>query len=164
MSRILLTIAVILISSIFTFTVADNGHALPVETSTYDRSMDSYDRPPAYNGLKKDDIISIKDTARSSEPKTPGNHRDKPIWIGSSCQIEDKKNSLEETMKSDQSTEDENGDQNVKECPEIRPEVCTQDYRPVCAELESGDMKTYSNGCSACTDPAVIGYREGICD
>ena len=164
MSQILLTIAVILISNIFTLTVADNGHALPVETLTYDRSMDSYARSPAYNGLNKDDIVSIKDTALSSEPKTLENHRDKSIWIGRSCQIEEKKNSLEETMMSDQSTENENGDQNVKECPEIRPEVCTQDYRPVCAELESGDMKTYSNGCNACTDPAVIGYREGACE
>jgi hypothetical protein len=49
-------------------------------------------------------------------------------------------------------------------CTEPRPQVCTQDYRPVCALLQDGGLKTYSNGCSACSDPAVTGYREGVCD
>ena len=48
-------------------------------------------------------------------------------------------------------------------CTEPRPQVCTQDYRPVCAELQNGSFKTFSNGCSACSDPDVIGYREGAC-
>jgi hypothetical protein len=36
-------------------------------------------------------------------------------------------------------------------------------------ELESADgatsteWKTYSNGCTACSDPSVIGYVEGEC-
>ena len=67
-------------------------------------------------------------------------------------------------MKSDQSTENDTDQQNVKECPEIRPQVCTQGYRPACAELVSGDMKTFSNGCNACTNSAVIGYRDGTCE
>ena len=45
-------------------------------------------------------------------------------------------------------------------CMEPRPQVCTQDYRPVCAELQDGSVKTFTNGCSACSDPTVIGYRE----
>ena len=49
-------------------------------------------------------------------------------------------------------------------CKEPRPQVCTQDYRPVCAALPDGDFKTYSNGCSACSDPAVTGYSEGACE
>ena len=56
---------------------------------------------------------------------------------------------------------------NTKEmvpCTEPRPQVCTQDYRPVCAELQDGSFKTYSNGCSACSDPAVTGYRDGACE
>jgi hypothetical protein len=49
-------------------------------------------------------------------------------------------------------------------CTEPRPQVCTQDYRPVCAELQDGSFKTFSNGCSACSDPAVTGYRDGACE
>jgi hypothetical protein len=49
-------------------------------------------------------------------------------------------------------------------CREPRPQVCTQDYRPVCATLRGGGFKTYSNGCNACSDPAVASYREGACE
>ncbi len=48
-------------------------------------------------------------------------------------------------------------------CTEPRPQICTMDYRPVCAQLSDGTFKTYSNGCTACTDPAVTGHREGAC-
>ena len=52
----------------------------------------------------------------------------------------------------------------VVACKEPRPQVCTQDYRPVCALLQDGSFKTFSNGCNACSDPAVTGYREGACE
>ena len=52
-------------------------------------------------------------------------------------------------------------------CPERRPEICTQEYRPVCATLESKSstvgQKTYSNGCTACADPKVLSYIDGAC-
>jgi hypothetical protein len=48
-------------------------------------------------------------------------------------------------------------------CTDPRPQVCTQDYRPVCAVLQDGSFQTFSNGCSACSDPTVTGYREGAC-
>jgi hypothetical protein len=57
-----------------------------------------------------------------------------------------------------------NSDEEIIACTEPRPQVCTQDYRPVCAELQDGSFKTFSNGCSACSDPAVNGYREGACE
>jgi alkaline phosphatase D len=56
------------------------------------------------------------------------------------------------------------GAQQITTCPEPRPQVCTREYRPVCAQLRDGSFKTYSNGCSACSDPAVTGYREGACE
>ena len=49
------------------------------------------------------------------------------------------------------------------QCEEPRPQVCTADYRPVCATLADGSQKTYSNGCSACGDPAVGAWVEGEC-
>jgi hypothetical protein len=49
-------------------------------------------------------------------------------------------------------------------CKEPRPQICTQDYRPVCGQLMDGGVKTYSNGCSACSDKKVKGYREGACE
>lgn len=48
-------------------------------------------------------------------------------------------------------------------CTDPRPEICTMDYRPVCAERKDDSHKTYSNGCNACSDHEVIGYIEGSC-
>jgi len=48
-------------------------------------------------------------------------------------------------------------------CAEPRPQVCTMDYRPVCASLTDGSVKTYSNGCTACGDAAVSSWIEGAC-
>ena len=48
-------------------------------------------------------------------------------------------------------------------CKDPRPEICTMDYRPVCATKTDGSQATYANGCSACSDPAVVEYREGEC-
>lgn len=44
-------------------------------------------------------------------------------------------------------------------CPEERPEVCTREFQPVCA-----DGKTYGNDCTACANTSVQGYTEGACD
>jgi len=59
-------------------------------------------------------------------------------------------------------------------CEDPRPELCTMDYRPVCALRDTGvrcvttpcpstEWNTYSNACSACSDPAVRGYKYGEC-
>ena len=48
-------------------------------------------------------------------------------------------------------------------CTEPRPQICTMDYQPVCAELKDGRSKTYSNGCSSCSDANVVGYHDGEC-
>jgi Kazal-type serine protease inhibitor-like protein len=48
-------------------------------------------------------------------------------------------------------------------CEDPRSQMCTMDYRPVCANL-LGDNKTYSNGCSACSDLQVTGYQDGACE
>jgi alkaline phosphatase D len=56
------------------------------------------------------------------------------------------------------------GKQETVPCPEPRLQVCTQDYRPVCAVRQDGSYKTYANGCSACSDPEVTGYLEGTCE
>ena len=48
-------------------------------------------------------------------------------------------------------------------CIEPRPEICTQDYVPVCGYLEDGSQKTYSNACSACSDKKIIRYKVSSC-
>lgn len=59
-------------------------------------------------------------------------------------------------------------------CPEQRPQVCTMDYRPVCATRDTGircvaapcpstEQKTYSNACSACADVKVLGHIPDEC-
>lgn len=52
----------------------------------------------------------------------------------------------------------------VTVCKEPRSQVCTMDYSPVCADVDDGNNKTYSNGCNACSDAKVIRYREGVCE
>lgn len=63
----------------------------------------------------------------------------------------------------------------LTKCSDPRPQMCTMDYRPVCAQRDTGircvkapcpssEWKTYSNGCSACSDADVSGYRGGSCD
>ncbi len=59
-------------------------------------------------------------------------------------------------------------------CTDPRPQVCTMDYRPVCATRDTGircvttpcpsaEKRTYSNGCGACSDPKVSGYVPEAC-
>lgn len=48
-------------------------------------------------------------------------------------------------------------------CSEPRPEACTMEYVPVCGYKLDGTYKTYSNGCSACTDKEIIGYKNDEC-
>lgn len=59
-------------------------------------------------------------------------------------------------------------------CSDPRPQACTREYRPVCAERDNGvrcvtapcnstERKTYSNGCTACSDPLVYSHVPGAC-
>lgn len=48
-------------------------------------------------------------------------------------------------------------------CENPRPEMCTMDYNPVCGQLKNGRAKTYSNGCSACSDQNVVEHKAGEC-
>lgn len=63
---------------------------------------------------------------------------------------------------------------NLINCPENRPEVCTQIYQPVCGLIDTGircittpcpsaEYKTLGNACTACSDINVTGYLEGAC-
>ena len=54
-------------------------------------------------------------------------------------------------------------DPDLTACRDPRPEMCTQDYRPVCAVLADGTRRTASNGCTACSDPEVTGWVDGAC-
>lgn len=49
------------------------------------------------------------------------------------------------------------------QCPEERPQVCTMEYYPVCANLKSGGTKTYASACNACADDAVVEHLVGAC-
>ena len=49
-------------------------------------------------------------------------------------------------------------------CTEPRPQICTREYRPVCAQLSDGRFKTYATGCTACSDAAVSAYKAGACE
>lgn len=52
------------------------------------------------------------------------------------------------------------------QCKNPRPEICTREYAPVCAERKSGEsiaQETYSNACTACADAVVIRHRPDAC-
>ena len=51
----------------------------------------------------------------------------------------------------------------VTQCETPRPQVCTMEYAPVCANLVIGETREYSSGCNACADDAVAGYLSGPC-
>lgn len=51
----------------------------------------------------------------------------------------------------------------VTECTDPRPQICTMDYNPVCAQLDAGPRRTFSNGCQACSNQEVVGYFAGEC-
>ncbi len=64
--------------------------------------------------------------------------------------------------------------QKARKCPDKRAPLCTQEYRPVCALVDthircirppcpSTKRKTYSNACKACADRNVIQYVPGAC-
>lgn len=56
-------------------------------------------------------------------------------------------------------------------CPRNRPEICTKEYRPVCASKTVQCIRapcppikqTYPNSCEACADPNVISWTYGSC-
>ncbi len=56
-----------------------------------------------------------------------------------------------------------NSNQAPTVCTDPRPQICTMDYRPVCGEDSNGTRKTYANGCTACSNPAVTSYTDGPC-
>lgn len=49
-------------------------------------------------------------------------------------------------------------------CQEPRPQICTNEYNPVCARLKDGTTRTDATGCTACSDPEVVGYKMGACE
>jgi hypothetical protein len=58
-------------------------------------------------------------------------------------------------------------DKDISMCTDPRPEVCTMDYTPVCGLRNVAgkeEWKTYSNACSACSNPTVTGYKKDACE
>ena len=51
----------------------------------------------------------------------------------------------------------------LTQCTAPRPQVCTMEYNPVCANLVKGGTTEYPSGCNACADDAVRGYEKGQC-
>lgn len=49
-------------------------------------------------------------------------------------------------------------------CPDVRPQMCTMEYMPVCGSKNDASTKTYGNACSACGDAEVTGYIVGECE
>ncbi|ARN73952.1 hypothetical protein [Oceanicoccus sagamiensis] len=49
-------------------------------------------------------------------------------------------------------------------CEEPRPQICTMEYRPVCATLENDERKTFGSACSACGNGLVQAHRPGACE
>ncbi len=48
-------------------------------------------------------------------------------------------------------------------CGDPRPQVCTMEWAPVCANTLAGATKQYASACNACADDQVSGYQAGEC-
>lgn len=71
------------------------------------------------------------------------------------------------------SAEDSTPDGEWVACPQERPQICTKEYDPVCAQVDTGvrcirapcpdasEERTFSNACTACADPEVFAWRAG---
>ncbi len=55
------------------------------------------------------------------------------------------------------------GEDPLVQCSSPRPQVCTMEYNPVCAQLAVGGSSVYSSPCNACADDGVSGYLPGVC-
>ena len=56
------------------------------------------------------------------------------------------------------------GGLDVFQCTEPRPQICTQEYVPVCASLKDGTKQTYPSECAACSDANVVSYLLDQCE
>lgn len=52
----------------------------------------------------------------------------------------------------------------LMQCSEPRRQMCTREYRPVCAQKADGTTGTYSNPCTACSNAIVKSYTPGGCN
>lgn len=68
-----------------------------------------------------------------------------------------------DTSPEDRPIDNEPGATDVILCEEPRPQVCTREYRPVCASMIDGSNRTYATGCTSCADESVVSYRSGSC-
>ena len=48
-------------------------------------------------------------------------------------------------------------------CLGPRPQVCAQQYIPVCGKLENGQLHTFASACVACSNAAVEGFYRYAC-
>lgn len=48
-------------------------------------------------------------------------------------------------------------------CTDPRPQICTMEYNPTCAERSDGTTADYSSPCNACADDNVVSYVPGAC-
>jgi hypothetical protein len=48
-------------------------------------------------------------------------------------------------------------------CTEPRPQICTNEYLPVCGTAKDGGTKTYATGCTACANKNVMSYIKDAC-
>lgn len=51
----------------------------------------------------------------------------------------------------------------LTKCKKPKPQICTQEYKPVCGYEVDANYKTFSNACTACSNANVVSYANGVC-
>jgi len=114
----------------------------------------------------RDDIKTTEDFIKYSASKSTLSGKAYMAYCPDKKSVKTQLWLLEELKRYRLSVNDESKEKNIAKfvvCKEPRPQMCTMEYLPVCAELNNESFKTYPSGCSACADVNVIKYKAGEC-
>ncbi len=49
-------------------------------------------------------------------------------------------------------------------CEDPRSQACTREYRPVCGLIDTGELNTFANACTACASESTVGFYPDACN
>ncbi|MCK5881763.1 MAG: hypothetical protein KAG18_07795 [Sinobacterium sp.] len=100
--------------------------------------------------------MSVFETMKNTSPSTWVFIAILPLLLSACSSTPEEDTSIQTTQPAEQS-------QHRQTCPDIRPQICTMIYQPVCAVKQDGSLFTAASDCSACATADVVAYSDGEC-